>query len=1039
MKVIQTRCMFTLLVLLTSGNLFAGTVISAPAGGNWNSAATWVGNTVPQLGDQVIIAANTTVWLTGSTSQITALNINVNGSLTALTINGVLNLAGPLRNDGFLKLYVDALNTAKLFLRSNSLWAGNGTWSLSQLSLTTFSLEFDASLVIDFHETITGTPGSASLNSQNKRTDIRFNFIGDNLSYTIPCEQSRIFYGSIRIDMGGGTLRFYTYGSDPLQMNAINLAGDLYVDNNSFLDINTCNILTIKGNLDGTGQFMGGNTSDIVISGNGVTPTLYMFIGSNFQNLTVNRPSGLILGNSFSVIRSLTLNNSAVLRLPKRYNTTTSSILTLGSTNLGDGNLTGNGFFQVQDFTIVADMPDLKILGNAAIVKLRFIQSGQGKELHNLTINKSAGVVVLDNSCDLKVRNDFTLSQGQLGIAANTLTLMGQIKSMSASGSLTGSTESNLIIGNEVSSANATLYFTQTNADSRTLKTYRQLRDATIRLGNLLEITEEVNLSGGTSANMLETNSNLLLRSSELLTARVANLGLSSITDSVYVQRFIKGGVAERRNYKLLSSPVYQRINNGKSQYYFSRLQDDLLITGPGGVSNGFDNSVSNGSTILFYKEQSATAEKLHFPALSNISNNHSVAQGFLTVGNGNFFFFRGDRINQLLRKTTPPFPVPESVTAAFKGLLNQGEITVTGFDAPTGFLAYTFHNEPADGLNLLGNPYASAIDWESSGTSPGDAIELANVGSSIYMLDPVTRTYGTYQKGGLATGSASRYISSGQGFMVQATADQPKLIFREAAKVKQQPLPLLMGRPHQVFNRQVIRLELRKDSVNKDDILLVFDGRNKAAFNHAEDSRDAGGLNAVLDLSSLASGGEILSINALPDMRHIDEVKLFAHTTLSGNLSMHWNVDDTSSQFELFFEDRLLQMVKNMRKVSDYHFAVNKADSTTFGKNRFRILIKENIIVTTKKPDEPERARRKIFPNPAHNHIYAEFPAACSFIKALVIDVAGRRVIEKMFRNSGEGKYLLNTSKLKPGAYILRTTNGKDNKPIWQDKFIIY
>lgn len=1031
--------MLTLLVVLTSGNLFAGTVTSAPAGGNWNSAATWVGNTVPQLGDQVIIAANTTVWLTGSTSQITALDINVNGSLTALTINGVLNLAGPLRNDGFLKLYVDALNTAKLFLRSNSLWSGNGTWALSQLSLDTFHLEFDQALVIDFHETIKGIAGLASLNSQNKRTDITFNFFADSQSYTIPCEQSRIFYGNIRIDMGGGTLRFYTYGSDPLQMNAINLAGDLYVDNNSFLDVNTCNILTISGNLGGTGQFMGGNTSDIVISGNGATPTFYMFPGSNFQNLTVNRPSVLIFGNSFSVIRSLTLTNSAVLRLPKRYNNPTNSIFTLGSTSLGDGNLIGNGFFQVQDFTIVADMPNLKILGNAAIVKLRFIQSGQGKELHDLTINKSAGVVILDNNCDLKVRNDFTLSQGQLDIGANTLTLTGQINNMSANGSLTGSTESNLIIGNEVSSADATLYFTQTSADSRTLKTYRQLRDATIRLGNLLEITEAVNLSGGTSANILQTNSNLLLRSSETLTARVANLGLSSITDSVYVQRFIKGGVAARRNYRLLSSPVYQHMNSGKPQYYFSRLQDDLLITGLGGVINGFDNSPSNGSTILFYKEQSATAEKLHFPGLPSISNNHSVIQGSLTPGNGSFFFFRGDRINQLLRKTTPPFPVPESVTATFKGLLNQGEITVTGFDAPDGFLSYTFHNESADGLNLLGNPYASAIDWESSGTSPGDAIELTNVGSSIYMLDPVTRTYGTYQKGGLATGTATRYISSGQGFMVQATADQPKLIFRETAKVDQQPLPLLMGRPHSVLNRQIIHMELRKDTVNKDDILLFFDKKNKAAYDHEEDSLDPGGLNAILDLSSLASNGEILSINALPEMGSVPEVRLFTHTTTSGELGMYWNADDISSQFELLFEDRLLQTSKNMRKETAYHFVVNKADSTTFGKNRFRILIKENKIATMETPDEPERPGGKIFPNPAHDHIYAEFPVECSFIKSTVIDAAGRRVIEKTFRNSGEGWYLLNTSKLKPGAYILRTTNGKDNKPIWQDKFIIY
>lgn len=1039
MKIIQFFCRSTLLVLLTNGNIFAATISSTATGGNWNTGSTWVGGIVPKVSDDVVITTSSTVNLDIDTKYIASLTVQNGGSLITSINNSELNLTGPLINDGLLKLYVSAGITGKLFLRGNSNWSGNGDWELSQLSLTTFALEFDQPLVISFHETITGTAGAASLNMQNNRTDITFNFISAGQSYTIPCEQSRIFYGNIHLDMGGATLSFYSYGSNPLQMNVINLEGDLYLENNSFLDVNTCNILPISHDLGGTGQFKGGNTSDIAISGNGTTPTFYMFPGSHFQNLTVSRPEGLILGNSFSVIHALTLNNSSVLRLPKRYNSPTNSIFTLGATNSG-GNLIGNGFFEVQDFTIVADMPDLKILGNAAIVKLRFIQLGQGNELHDLTIDKFAGIVVLDNNCNLKVRNDFTLTNGQLEIGANTLTLGGQIKNMSEDGTLTGSPQSTLFIGNDViPPSNGTLFFTQTDANSRSLKTYRQLRNATVRLGNLLEIAAEVNLSGGTSANILQTNSNLLLRSSESITARVTDLGSSSITDSVYVQRFIKGGVAERRNYRLLSSPVYQLLNSGKPQYYFSRLQDDLLITGPGGAINGFDDSPANGSTILFYKEQSATAEKTHFPGLQSMSKHHSVIQGSLTAGNGSFFFFRGDRINQLSQKTTPPFPVPENVTATFKGLLNQGEIIVTGVDAAEGFLAYTFHNEPADGLNLLGNPYAAAIDWESSGTSPGDAIELIHVAPAIYMLDPVTRTYGTYQKGGLATGTATRYISSGQGFMVQATADQPKLIFREAAKADQQPLPLLMGRPHRDLNRQIIRLELRKDTVNKDDILLVFDKKNKAAYDHVEDSKDMGGLNAALDLSSLAIDGETLAINALPQMENVSEVKLFAHTTMSGNLSMHWNVDDISSQFELLFEDRLLQTSTNMRKATSYHFAVNKADSTTFGKSRFRIQIKENKIAVVETGDKPKRAAGRIFPNPAHDHIYAEFPMECSSIKAAVIDAAGRKVLEKIVGNSGEGQYLLNTSKLKAGAYILRTTNGKDNKPIWQEKFIIY
>lgn len=1035
MKIIQFFCRSTLLVLLTNGNIFAATISSTATGGNWNTGSTWVGGIVPKISDDVVITTSSTVNLDIDTKYIASLTVQNGGSLITSINNSELNLTGPLINDGLLKLYVSAGITGKLFLRGNSNWSGNGDWELSQLSLNTFALEFDHALLINFHETIVGSPGSASLNMQNKRSDITFNFLSTGQNYTVSSEESRIYYGNIRVDMQGGTLSFYTYGNNPLLMNNINLAGDLHLENNSYLDINTCNILTINKNLSGTGQFKGGNSSDIVIDGIEAVPTFYMYPGSNFRNLTVNRPAGLILGNSITVRNTLTLNNFSTLFLPNSNGTPNNQILTLGESGAA-GNLEGNGSLKASHLTFIKDMSDLHIFGNSPIVTLRFIQSGQGNELHDLEINKSAGIVVLDNNCDLKVRNDFTLTNGQLEIGANTLTLTGQIKDMNINGTLTGSPQSQLWIGNEVAEADATLFFTQTDASSRSLKTYQQSRNATISLGNMLEITEEVNLSVGTVANILQTNNNLLLCSTAALTARVANLGSSSILDSVYVQRFIKGGLAERRNYRLLSSPVYQQKTNGEPRYYFSRLQDDLLITGPGGSSNGFDSSPSNGSTILWYKEQSATAEKLHFPALQNISKNHSVAQSSLSAGNGYFIFFRGNRIDNLFNKTTPPFPVPEDVTVTFKGLLHQGDITVTGLEAPTGFIAHTVHGEPADGLNLLGNPYPSTIDWERSGTSTTNDIELTNIGNSIYMLDPVTRTYGTYQQGGLATGTASRYIASGQGFMVQATAADPKITFKETAKAHPQPTPLLMGLPHQMTPRQLIRMELKKDAINKDDIVLVFDREFKAEFDVGEDAMDPGGLNAQVDLSSLTFKGEILAINSLPEMENVSEVMLNVLTTASGNFEMHWDVSTVNEQFELVFADHLLQTSTNMRTGDQYPFVVNKADSATSGRNRFRIRIakkKEEVLARNKPPV------LMIYPNPAHDYIRTVFPSGYTHIKIQIIDAEGRHILHTRFQNKGADPYQLNTTKLKAGAYILLATDEKDGKLIYRDKFIIY
>src|SRR5690606_12483329 len=150
----------------------------------------------------------------------------------------------------------------------------------------------------------------------------------------------------------------------------------------------------------------------------------------------------------------------------------------------GPGNFLGNGSLQTQSFVNIFDMPDVNIYGNAPDVKLRFIQSGQSNQLHDLIIDKLNGKVVMDENCDLKVRNDFTLNRGALEIGNNTLLLSGQIKNMNTNGSFTGSPNSRLINDKEVSSSDATLFFTQTNADSRSLKSFRQSRDGTIALGN---------------------------------------------------------------------------------------------------------------------------------------------------------------------------------------------------------------------------------------------------------------------------------------------------------------------------------------------------------------------------------------------------------------------------------------------------------------------------------------------------------------------------------------------------------------------------
>ncbi len=99
-------------------------------------------------------------------------------------------------------------------------------------------------------------------------------------------------------------------------------------------------------------------------------------------------------------------------------------------------------------------------------------------------------------------------------------------------------------------------------------------------------------------------------------------------------------------------------------------------------------------------------------------------------------------------------------VTATFSGSLHNGNLSISG-------LTYTANSTPQyDGYNLLGNPYPSVIDFESTG------LTLTNLANTAYFwnqdLNGGLGGYATYTIGVGGTNGGSRYIGPGQGFFVK-------------------------------------------------------------------------------------------------------------------------------------------------------------------------------------------------------------------------------------------------------------------------------
>ncbi|HEX8298370.1 MAG TPA: T9SS type A sorting domain-containing protein, partial [Rubricoccaceae bacterium] len=106
--------------------------------------------------------------------------------------------------------------------------------------------------------------------------------------------------------------------------------------------------------------------------------------------------------------------------------------------------------------------------------------------------------------------------------------------------------------------------------------------------------------------------------------------------------------------------------------------------------------------------------------------------------------------------------------------------LSVSGTEPPAPFafsgLSYTSTAAPeAAGWNLVGNPFASAIDWDLGWTR-------TNIDETVYVYDPGLPGYRAWN--GIAGNLPGGIVAPFQGFWVRANAPSPALVVQAAARV---------------------------------------------------------------------------------------------------------------------------------------------------------------------------------------------------------------------------------------------------------------
>lgn len=722
------------------------------------------------------------------------------------------------------------------------------------------------------------------------------------------------------------------------------------------------------------------------------TASSSFYIAGKTYNLTLFNVSGLktYLTNSFFVTKDLALATDLYLN---------------GQSLELNGLVTGSGNF------VGTTTSNLTANGSGALGTIRFLTSNE--LLNNFTVNRtSSGTVTLGSK--LTVSGALTLTNGKLIVGSNTLGLNGSF-SGSAANSLSLNGSSIITIGG--TGALGTLFFDQTTSGTTnrlTDLTYNRTGQ-TLTLGNALEVTGTVTPTAG----ILATGNVLKLVSNASGTARIAQGTGTYISGNVIVERYVQ---PVARRFRFLAS----NITNAKLEDW----RGEIFITGAGtgttiGTvnSNGFDATASSAPGVVVYQETNnkPSADSGWTYVTNNTSSLNNVS---LTVGLGYRVFVRGDRSS--LNRLDGTDATQNAVTMNLVGPVNTGNVTMPVSFTSSGTAA-------ADGWCLLGNPYPSAIDWntihDAGRTGSGSnysGTNYARLSPTIYIFDATSNTYKSYNAVSNTGTLTNGIIPSGSAFFVQTAAASPSLTLTESSKAATSPIGLFKTDP-----TNELKIKLSFDSITYDEGILKY----VDAATRGYDSYDILKLNNPdVNISSYVSDSINLTLDSRPvpaDMN--DTFFLNVAVKRTADYIMDFSgIDGFNPHLNAYLVDRFEGKVTNLRDISSYTLRVDKSNALTEGRDRLMIVFAK---------DEPTGIDniaadhgRKIFLHPAATDGPVTISAS-SFIKGAanisVVDVTGKQVASyhNMMWNSNQVQ--IDLSAHQQGLYFIVVTSNELSKPV--------
>ncbi len=386
---------------------------------------------------------------------------------------------------------------------------------------------------------------------------------------------------------------------------------------------------------------------------------------------------------------------------------------------------------------------------------------------------------------------------------------------------------------------------------------------------------------------------------------------------------------------------------------------------------------------------------------------------------------------------TNISYSTPSKATVSFEGQPNTGDVNLIGDQAggyvyPNNAVVFNDDPNPNNDLNLIGNPYPSAIDADLfiASTQNASAIEGTiwfwthnTVNNQSATGEQYTGDdYASYNlTGSIGTASVSgsqvptRFIGSGQGFVVQANSTVQQITFTDAMRVRSQ-------QNVQFFKSTEVK---KSASQEKDRIWLNMISSEGGAssqiligfFDNATDNHDrlydgiklsAGYVNFYSKIGDTQYG-----IQGLSSFNSDKQVPLGFDTYIDdasvGYTISIDNLEGALNDNEVYLKDNELNLIHDLKQ-GDYNFSVSGQGSYT---DRFMLQFTNS----TLEVEDIDLNNDFIVIN-EDSYLLIKSNTIISQVK--VYDITGRLLIENNPTNS---EFRINTQNIRKGTILIVNT----------------